>query len=108
MPSEILQVTLEKTKAGKIPWEPTALSKQFLAAVPSARGSLLFQVGQLRGGLISLTVKDEYDNVRARVVSADVSEEEAARLRELYEEAQRQATGTKDAEAELVEALRHL
>ena len=108
MSSEILQVTLEKTKAGKIPWEQTALSKQFLAAVPGVRGALLFQIGQLQGGLISLTLRDEYDNVRVRAMSAEVSEEEAEQLQELYEEAKRQATGTKDADPELVEVLRKL
>jgi len=81
---EVLNQILEKTRQGKIPWESTELSHQFLATVHDEDGTLVFQIYAPPVDLIGLRIESEEGEELFHVNSSILPEDGERALEELY------------------------
>ncbi|MGA2575920.1 MAG: hypothetical protein ABSH24_07835 [Bryobacteraceae bacterium] len=112
---------LSKTKAGKIPWEPTALEARFIAPIGgefSLSISAVVEPVSLRDAALRVTIKGGFDrytlvlrDLHGKVLTTVTENDEGVRpdaMRELYETARREAIRPDEKINKAIEVLQTL
>jgi hypothetical protein len=111
-PAAIVAAVIEKSRAGKLPWQPTDEDETFVVGVPNVCTLRVFlQRGQARnqlGEVETVSVPTlQILNDRGRVIWM-VDSRQVADLRELHRLAQNRANRVDEKIAQLMETLKKL
>jgi hypothetical protein len=102
---ELIESLVEKTRAGRLRWKPTASESTFATAFGGEYGLVIAQASLRSGPVYYLFLRDAEDRELFSISSLDTKIPVAAELPVLYELARRQAL---DVDKKVDELLRKL